>query len=57
MEHFRDIKVLSLEQATVLPYLPYRLAQDGMEVIRLEHPVYGDPNRLIGDNVLDYAEC
>jgi formyl-CoA transferase len=53
MEHFRDIKVLSLEQATVLPYLTYRLAQDGMEVIRLEHPVYGDPNRLIGDNVLD----
>ena len=52
MEHFRDIKVLSLEQATVLPYLTYRLAQDGMEVIRLEHPVYGDPNRLIGDNVL-----
>jgi formyl-CoA transferase len=52
MEYFRDIKVLSLEQATVLPYLTYRLAQDGMEVIRLEHPDYGDPNRLIGDNVL-----
>jgi crotonobetainyl-CoA:carnitine CoA-transferase CaiB-like acyl-CoA transferase len=52
MEQFRDIKVLSLEQATVLPYLTYRLAQDGMEVIRLEHPVFGDPNRLIGDDVL-----
>lgn len=49
---FRNVKILSLEQATVLPYLTYRLAQDGMEVIRLEHPVYGDPNRLIGDNVL-----
>lgn len=46
------LKVLSLEQATVVPYLTYRLAMDGMEVIRLEHPVYGDPNRMIGDNVL-----
>lgn len=52
MELFEDLTVLSLEQATVLPYLTYRLAQDGMNVIRLEHPVYGDPNRLIGDNVL-----
>jgi len=52
MDVFRDITVLSLEQATVLPYLTFRLAQDGMNVIRLEHPVYGDPNRMIGDNVL-----
>jgi formyl-CoA transferase len=52
MELFKDLTVLSLEQATVLPYLTYRLAQDGMQVIRLEHPVYGDPNRMIGDNVL-----
>ena len=52
MHLFKKLKVLSLEQATVLPYLTFRLAQDGMEVIRLEHPVYGDPNRLIGDNVL-----
>jgi formyl-CoA transferase len=52
MEIFKDLTVLSLEQATVLPYLTYRLAQDGMNVIRLEHPVYGDPNRMIGDNVL-----
>jgi len=44
---------LSLEQATVVPYLTYRLAQDGVQVIRLEHPVYGDPNRLIGDRVID----
>lgn len=52
MELFKDLNVLCLEQATVLPYLTYRLAHDGMNVIRLEHPVYGDPNRLIGKNVL-----
>ncbi|MFH0822068.1 MAG: CaiB/BaiF CoA-transferase family protein [Pseudomonadota bacterium] len=52
MESLKNIKVLSLEQATVVPYLTYRLAMDGVEVIRLEHPVYGDPNRMIGDNVL-----
>lgn len=52
MNPFKDLTVLSLEQATVLPYLTYRLAQDGMNVIRLEHPVYGDPNRMIGDDVL-----
>ncbi|MCK5696019.1 MAG: CoA transferase [Desulfobacula sp.] len=50
---FKNLTVLSLEQATVAPYLTYRLAQDGMNVIRLEHPVYGDPNRFIGENVLD----
>ncbi len=53
MDALDKIKILSLEQATVVPYLTYRLAMDGMEVIRLEHPVYGDPNRMIGDNVLD----
>ena len=52
MEIFKNVKVLSLEQATVVPYLTYRLAMDGMEIIRLEHPVYGDPNRMIGENVL-----
>jgi crotonobetainyl-CoA:carnitine CoA-transferase CaiB-like acyl-CoA transferase len=52
MDLFKHLAVLSLEQATVLPYLTYRLAHDGMQVIRLEHPVYGDPNRLIGENVL-----
>ncbi|MCJ7809596.1 MAG: CoA transferase [Desulfobulbaceae bacterium] len=52
MDLFKNLTVLSLEQATVIPYLTYRLAQDGMQVIRLEHPVYGDPNRLIGENVL-----
>ena len=53
MDLFNNLTVVSLEQATVLPYLTYRLAQDGMNIIRLEHPVYGDPNRFIGENVLD----
>ncbi len=48
----RNITLLSLEQATVLPYLTYRLIQDGANVIRMEHPIYGDPNRRIGDDVL-----
>ena len=52
MDLFKDLNILSLEQATVLPYLTYRLAHDGMNVIRLEHPVYGDPNRFVGLNVL-----
>src|SRR5210317_1934188 len=52
MELFKDLTILSLEQATVLPYLTFRMAQDGINVIRMEHPVYGDPNRFIGDNVL-----
>ena len=46
------ITVLSMEQATTLPYLTYRLAADGMRVIRLENPKAGDPNRWVGDNVL-----
>lgn len=53
MDLFKNLTVLSLEQATVLPYLTYRLAHDGVQVIRLEHPVYGDPNRMIGENVLN----
>jgi len=51
-ELFTDITVLSMEQATVLPYLTYRLAAEGMRVIRVEHPERGDPNRLVGSNVL-----
>jgi len=47
MDLFKNITVLSLEQATVLPYMTYRLAQDGVRVIRLEHPVLGDPNRQV----------
>ncbi len=49
---FKNITILSLEQATVLPYLTLRLAEEGAYVIRLEHPVYGDPNRRVGDDVL-----
>ena len=49
---FKNITVLSLEQATVLPYLTLRLVEDGANVIRMEHPVYGDPNRRVGDDVL-----
>ncbi|NIN66737.1 MAG: CoA transferase [Anaerolineae bacterium] len=49
---FADLTVLSMEQATVLPYLTYRLAAEGMRVIRVEHPERGDPNRLVGSNVL-----
>lgn len=49
---FTDVTVLSMEQATVLPYLTYRLAAEGMQVIRVEHPERGDPNRLVGSNVL-----
>jgi len=52
MEIFKDMTILSLEQATTLPYLTYRLAQDGINVIRVEHPIYGDPNRMIGENYL-----
>lgn len=48
MDALRRLTVLSLEQATVLPYLTYRLAQDGVRVIRLEHPQLGDPNRKVG---------
>jgi crotonobetainyl-CoA:carnitine CoA-transferase CaiB-like acyl-CoA transferase len=49
---FTDITVLSMEQATVLPYLTYRLAAEGMRVIRVEHPERPDPNRFVGSNVL-----
>ncbi len=49
---FKNITILSLEQATVLPYLTLRLVEEGANVIRLEHPIYGDPNRRIGDDVL-----
>ncbi|NTU60006.1 MAG: CoA transferase, partial [Deltaproteobacteria bacterium] len=48
MNALRNLTVLSLEQATVLPYLTYRLAMDGVRIIRLEHPEMGDPNRKVG---------
>jgi len=50
---FSGIRALSVEQAAVLPYLTYRLAQDGVEVIRLENPDFSDSTRRVGDKVLD----
>ncbi len=52
MDCFSQVRILALEQATVVPYLTYRLAQDGMQVIRIEHPLHCDPNRRIGSDVL-----
>src|SRR5262245_34327249 len=48
----RHLTVLSLEQATTLPYLTHRLAGDGARVIRIEHPRQPDPNRFVGRPVL-----
>lgn len=50
---FKDVTIISLEQATVLPFLTYKLSLEGARVIRIEHPVYGDPNRKIGENRLN----
>jgi formyl-CoA transferase len=47
------ITVLSIEQATVLPFLTYRLACEGARVIRVENPHAPDPNRFIGKNLLN----
>lgn len=52
LELFRKTTVLSMEQATTLPFLTYRLAADGMNVIRIEHPRRPDPNRFVGEDVL-----
>lgn len=49
---FRSLTVLSLEQAMTLPYLTLRLAEEGMRVIRVENPSFGDPNRYVGSEVL-----
>jgi len=46
------VTVLSLEQATTLPFLTYRLACDGARVIRVEHAARPDPNRFVGHDVL-----
>ena len=50
---FSNLTVLSLEQATTLPFLTQRLARDGARVIRIEAPGRGDPNRYVGRNLLD----
>lgn len=49
------VTVLSLEQATVLPFLTYRLACDGARVIRVESAERPDPNRFVGRDVLGEA--
>ena len=46
------LTVLSLEQATTLPFLTYRLACDGARVIRVEHRSRPDPNRFVGADLL-----
>jgi crotonobetainyl-CoA:carnitine CoA-transferase CaiB-like acyl-CoA transferase len=48
-----NITILSLEQATTLPFLTQRLARDGAQVIRVEAPGRGDPNRYVGRKFLD----
>jgi len=52
MTLFDSLTVLSIEQATTLPYLTLKLAMDGLRVIRLEAPPRGDPNRWVGPPVL-----
>ena len=52
MTLLQSLNVLSLEQATTLPFMTLRLATEGARVIRLENPPYGDPNRWIGPQVL-----
>ncbi|HEY7519248.1 MAG TPA: CoA transferase [Methylomirabilota bacterium] len=46
------LTVLSLEQATTLPFLTYRLACDGARVIRVENRARPDPNRFVGRDLL-----
>jgi crotonobetainyl-CoA:carnitine CoA-transferase CaiB-like acyl-CoA transferase len=48
-----NLTVLSIEQATTLPFLTLRLASEGMRVIRVEHPQRGDPNRWVGPLALE----
>jgi formyl-CoA transferase len=50
------LTVLSLEQATTLPFLTYRLACDGARVIRIEHRERPDPNRFVGRDLLGEPE-
>ena len=49
---FSNITVLALEQAIVVPYFTYKMVLEGANVIRIEHPVMHDPNRLVGENIL-----
>ncbi|MBW8012399.1 MAG: CoA transferase [Chloroflexi bacterium] len=49
---FSSLTILSIEQATTLPYFTLRLAQEGARVIRIENPPHGDPNRWVGPKVI-----
>jgi len=53
MNSFKKLKVISVEQALALPYLTYRLALEGMEVLKVENPPIGDPNRSAGPKILE----
>jgi crotonobetainyl-CoA:carnitine CoA-transferase CaiB-like acyl-CoA transferase len=55
-QRLESITVLSVEQATVLPFLTYRLACDGARVIRVENAERPDPNRFVGTDVLGEAD-
>ncbi len=50
---FKNITILSLEQAIVVPYFTYKMVLEGANVIRIENPERHDPNRLVGENVLN----
>ena len=52
MKALHGVTVLSLEQATTLPFLTYRLACDGARVVRVENAERPDPNRFVGREVL-----
>ena len=52
MSLFESLTILSVEQATTLPYLTLRLVQEGARVIRVENPPTGDPNRWVGPQVI-----
>ena len=52
MSVLSNLTILTLEQATTLPFLTQRLAREGVRVIRLEPPGRGDPNRYVGRDVL-----
>jgi formyl-CoA transferase len=56
MTLFQSLTVLSIEQATTLPFMTLRLAEEGMRVIRLENPPLGDPNRWVGPQVIPAAQ-
>ena len=57
MSHLDSLTVLSLEQATTLPYMTLKLVMDGLRVIRLESPPRGDPNRWVGPQVLSDSQA